>query len=75
MLLPDNIHPENTLLYNGALIIRALRDMGDAALLDLYIEARGDTSMSMPLFVLSLDWLYLANCVEFTEQGKLSLCS
>lgn len=75
MLLPDNVHPENTLLYNGALIIRALRDMGNATLLDLYVEARKDSSMSMPLFVLSLDWLYLANCVELTEQGTLSLCS
>mgnify|MGYP001266212045 CR=1 FL=1 len=75
MLLPDNIHPENTLLYNGALIIRALRNMGDANLLDLYVEARRDSSLSMPLFVLSLDWLYLANCVEITEEGTLALCS
>lgn len=75
MLLPDNVHPENTLLYNGGLIIRALRDLGDATLLDLYVEARKGSSLSMPLFVLSLDWLYLANCIEFTEQGKLALCS
>lgn len=75
MLLPDNIHPENTLLFNGGLIVRALRNMGEATLLDLYVEARTDSSLSMPLFVLSLDWLFLANCVEFTEQGKLSLCS
>ena len=75
MLLPDNIHPENTLLFNGGLIVRALRHMGEATLLDLYLEARKDGSLSMPLFVLSLDWLFLANCVEFTEQGKLSLCS
>lgn len=75
MLLPDNVHPENTLLYNGGLIVRALKDMDQASLLDLYVEARKDGSLSMPLFVLSLDWLFLANCVEFTEQGKLTLCS
>ena len=75
MLLPDNIRPGSTLLYNGGLIIRALRDLGDTTLLDLYVETRKDSSLSMPLFVLSLDWLYLANCIEMTEQGKLSLCS
>lgn len=75
MLLPDNIHPESTLLYNGGLVIRALHRVGDATLLDLYFEVRKESSLSMPLFVLSLDWLYLANCIDVSEQGKLSLCS
>jgi len=75
MLLPDNIHPENTLLYNGGLVVRALRHLGNATLLDLYVEARKAHPMSMPVFVLSLDWLYLANCVEIDDQGRLSLCS
>lgn len=75
MLLPDNIHPESTLLYNGGLVIRALRDLGEATLLDLYFEVRKEGSLSMPLLVLSLDWLYLANCIEVGEQGKLTLCS
>lgn len=74
MLLPDNIHPESTLIYNGSLIVKALREIGDSSILDLYVEARKDSSLSMPLFVLSLDWLYLANCVELTEQGKVALC-
>ena len=75
MLLPENIHPENTLIYNGALVLKALKSMGDATPLELFAEARRGNSMSMPLFVLSLDWLYLANCVQFNEQGKLSPCS
>lgn len=75
MLLPDNIHPENTLLYNGAVIIRMLQELGETSCFDLFVAARRESSVTMPLFVLSLDWLYLADCVEFTEQGKLSLCS
>jgi hypothetical protein len=75
MLLPDNIHPENTLFYNGALILKALKSMENATPLELFVETRQGNSMSMPLFVLSLDWLYLANCVQFNEQGKLSICS
>lgn len=75
MLLPENIHPENTLLYNGTLVLKALKSIGDATPLDLFVEARQGNSMSMPIFVLSLDWLYLANCVQFNEQGRISLCS
>lgn len=75
MLLPDNVHPESTLLYNGALILKALTVMGDAPLLDLYLEARAQNKMSMALFVLSLDWLFLADCVMFNDHGDVSLCS
>lgn len=75
MLLPDNIHPESTLIYNGSLIVKALRTLGDASLMDLYVEARKGSGLSMPLFVLSLDWLYLADCVEFNERGMIALCS
>lgn len=74
MLLPDNIHPENTLMYNGMLIVKALKKLGDAALLDLYIDAKSDNKMTMAIFVLSLDWLFLAECVTFNEQGRVTLC-
>jgi len=75
MLLPDNVHPESTLLYNGALILKALNARGEAALIDLYLEAKKDKKMPMALFVLALDWLFLAECVNFNEQGKITLCS
>lgn len=75
MLLPDNVHPENTLLYNGALILRALGASGPANLVDLYLDAKAGNNMTMAIFVLSLDWLFLANCVTMNENGTVSLCS
>lgn len=75
MLLPDNVHPENTLMYNGALIVKALKISGEATLLDLYLEAKKDSRMTMALFVLSLDWLFLVDCVTFNENGRVALCS
>ncbi|MDR6094025.1 hypothetical protein QE373_001322 [Stenotrophomonas sp. SORGH_AS321] len=75
MLLPDNVRPENTLVFNGAMIIKALKELGSAGLLELYFEARQYGGMTMPIFVLSLDWLYLASCVEINGQGDLVLCS
>ncbi len=76
MLLPDNIHPENTLMYNGALIMKALKKAGETALLDLYLDAKNSNDkMTMALFVLSLDWLFLADCVTVNEHGRVTLCS
>lgn len=75
MLLPEDIHPKNTLVFNGSLIIKALNKVGEATLLDLFVEARKENEMGMPLFVPSLDWLYLVDCVLIDDQGKISLCS
>jgi hypothetical protein len=75
MLLPDNVHPNNTLMYNGALIIKALRRIGEASVLDLFVETKSEIDLGMPIFVLSLDWLYLAECVTLNDQGKIVLCS
>lgn len=75
MLLPDDIHPGNTLMFNGALIIKSLRRTGPVPLLDLLIATRTEASIGMSLFVLSLDWLYLADCITLNDQGKITLCS
>ncbi|WP_445145019.1 ABC-three component system middle component 6 [Dyella sp. Tek66A03] len=75
MLLPDNVHPDNTLMYNGALIIKTLKRIGGASLLDLFVETKTENDLGMPIFVLSLDWLYLADCITLNDQGKITLCS
>ena len=77
MLLPDNVHPESTLMFNGALILKELKKTGEASLLDLFAYTRTNSKMpiTMPLFVLSLDWLFLVECVAFNDQGNIALCS
>lgn len=75
MLLPDNVHPRNTLYYNGAVIIRALRELGEANLLDLLAACRARVDVPMALFVLSIDWLYLAGLVRRNDSGNFILCS
>lgn len=75
MLLPDNIHPEQSIYYNGAFVLQALREYGVMDLLDLYMHTRTYREMTMPVFVLCLDWLFLLNLVTFNEQGSIELCS
>lgn len=75
MLLPDNIHPEQSLYYNGAFVLQTLREQRAMDLLDLYAHTQEHRRMSMPVFVLCLDWLYLLNLVCLNEQGGVELCS
>ena len=74
MLLPDNIHPENSLFYNGGLILQVLYKNNSLDLLKLYQEVKQIRSMSFPVFILCLDWLYIANIAE-VKNGRVELCS
>jgi hypothetical protein len=75
MLLPDNVHPEQSIYYNGAFVLQALREQRVMDLLDLYMSTQTHREMTMPVFVLCLDWLYLLNLVSLNEQGSVELCS
>ena len=75
MLLPENISPVNSLYYNGAFVIDALKKIGESSMLDLFAETRLLREMSMPIFVLSLDWLFLADLIIFNDRGNIVQCS
>jgi hypothetical protein len=75
MLIPDNIHPEHTIYYNGAFVLRAIQDHRAIDLLDLYVLTTADHYMTMPVFALCLDWLFLLNLVMLDANGKVQLCS
>lgn len=74
MLLPDNIHPEQSIYYNGAFVLQALHKQRIMDLLDLYMETQKFRQMTMPVFVLCLDWLYLLDIISLNEQGGVELC-
>lgn len=75
MLLPDNIHPEQSIYYNGAFVLETLYERPDVGLLDLYMDTQSCCQMTMPVFVLCLDWLFLLNLVKLDDQGRVNLCS
>jgi hypothetical protein len=75
MLIPDNIHPEQTIYFNGAFVLKAIQGHRVIDMLDLYIKTTATREMSMPVFVLCLDWLFLLNLVALNDQGKVELCS
>lgn len=75
MLLPDNIHPENTLYYNGAFVLQALQNKNVQSILELYQNVKLKVDISFSLLILCLDWLYLIDAAEINEKGEVVLCS
>ena len=75
MLVPDNIHPEQTIYFNGAFVLKAIQERLELDMFDLYIQTTTKREMSMPVFVLCLDWLFLLNLITLNDNGKVELCS
>ncbi len=75
MLIPDNIHPEETIYFNGAFVLKVIQEHRVMDMFDLYIQTKADREMSMSVFALCLDWLFLLNLVTLNDHGKVELCS
>lgn len=75
MLLPDNIPPEHSIYYNGAFVLQAIHERRVVDMLELYLDIQKKFEMSMPIFVLCLDWLFLIDQVAFDDQGRVVICS
>lgn len=75
MLLPDNVHPENSIYYNGAFVLQELQQQPVQKLMDLFQNVKQKRDLSFPTFVLCLDWLYLLNVAELRDNGTVKLCS
>lgn len=74
MLLPDNIHPELSIYYNGYVILTELEKKTEQMLLELYYNVKKSNDMSFSVFVLSLDWLYLIQLAQISEKGVVRKC-
>jgi len=75
MLLPDNIHPNKSIYYNGAFVVESLQRETRFRILDLYQEVKTKKEMSFSVFILCLDWLYLLEVAKINSKGKIELCS
>lgn len=75
MLLPDNMHPEQSIYFNGAFVLQVLQKNPVCDLLELFMQTRTVREMTMPVFVLCLDWLYLLGLAKMDEQGSVVLCT
>ena len=74
MLLPDNIKPELTIYYNGAIILEELQKRNKWDIMDLYQKVKQKNKMSFMTFMLCIDWLYLIEIAIMNKNGELELC-
>lgn len=75
MLLPDNIQPELSIYYKGSIVLQELKLKAEQPVFDLYQRVKSVNDMSFPIFMLSLDWLYLIDVAKINEKGCVELCS
>lgn len=74
MLLPDNIHPELSIYYNGFIVLKELKSNSKQRVFDLYGQIKKRNDMSYPVFIMCLDWLYLIDAAKIDENGWVELC-
>jgi hypothetical protein len=75
MLLPDNVHPNNTVYYNAVFVLQALQKQTKQGIFDLYENTTSRKNISFSLFILCLDWLYLIDVALLNKNGEVELCS
>jgi hypothetical protein len=75
MLLPEDIHPENSIYYNGAFVLQVLQKRKTQHLLHLYQTVKKQRNMTFPVFVLCLDWLFLIDAAVLNDKSEVELCS
>jgi hypothetical protein len=74
MLLPDNINPENSIYYNGAIVLFALQKQNKQSIIGLYEGVKKQSNMNFSLFILCLDWLFLIDAAILNRNDEIELC-
>lgn len=75
MVLSTNVAPQDSLYYLGGLAMESLNVNGNRmGFVDLFMELNKRTEVSIGLFALILDWLYLIEAAEVESDGTVILC-
>ncbi|MBF0274193.1 MAG: hypothetical protein HQK84_03065 [Nitrospinae bacterium] len=76
MILGKDIQPERKLYYLGAIVLEIIRNAPEKKLrfFDIFQELKQQENISMNLFSLTLDWLFLLGAINNNEDG-IEICS
>jgi uncharacterized protein (DUF2225 family) len=76
MIIDKNINPERDLYYLGGILIDILenKDNKEVDYMDLYILINKKKEITINLFSLALDWLFVLGLVAKGENGKIKIC-
>lgn len=75
MILPTDTQPESSLYFLGARVLGVLKKLpkNRGSFIDIYNLVRSEITVSLKLYQLTLDWLYLINVATVNEEGEVCL--
>ena len=76
MIVSKNIHPERDLYYLGAKAIEILNssDKEEWDYFDLFSELNHKNEISLNLYSLVLDWLFILSIIQQGKDGRIKKC-
>lgn len=76
MIVGKNTSPNFQVYHIGGLILSIFKEMKSKSItvIELYELAKAKQNMSISLFSLGLDWLYILGAVK-NDKGSITLCS
>lgn len=75
MILGKDIHPERKIYYIGSLVLKALKSTPQKKFdfFHIYHKINESQKVSMKLYILTLDWLFLLGVVK-TDKDYIIKC-
>lgn len=76
MIIDKNINPERDLYYLGGILIDILsyNDSKEIDYMDLFVLFNQKQGVTINLYSLTLDWLFIIGLVTKGENGKIKKC-
>ena len=74
MIISKNINPERDIYYLGAKVIELIADKNDFNFFDVFQKLHESEKISMQLFALVLDWLFILGIIYKDSTGTLQKC-
>lgn len=74
MIVTSDISPEKNLYFLGGKILELLPQEEPIDSLMMFEYLRENYRISFPLFMYTLDWLYLADLIDLTQNGDIKKC-
>jgi hypothetical protein len=76
MIVDTDTNPKNQVYYIGALVLDVLKKQQDVLFdfFDTFQRLNETHKISMGLYVLSLDWLFVINAIRNNKDGGLEKC-
>ncbi len=76
MIVNKNTHPERDLYYLGGKVIEVLNSSNQSNFdyFDLYLDINKTVKITLNLYTLVLDWLFILGVIKKGDKGGIEKC-